>query len=118
MTLLKMLPLLVFVGVGAFFVDPRAVAWPGLPAADVVGRSTLLLMFAFSGVEVAIAPSGEIRNPARTVPRAVFAALAITTVLYIAIQLVAEGVLGDQLAQHTAAPLADATARFLGPAGR
>jgi amino acid transporter len=68
MTVIKMLPLLVFVGVGAFFVDPAALAWPGMPAADVVGRSALLLIFAFSGVEVAIAPSGEIRNPATTVP--------------------------------------------------
>ena len=116
MTVVKMLPLLTFVGVGAFFIDPRALAWPGLPAADVVGRSALLLIFAFSGVEVAIAPSGEIRNPARTVPRALFAALAITTALYIAIQLVAQGVLGSELSDRAAAPLADATARFLGPA--
>jgi len=118
MTVVKMLPLLIFVGVGAFFVDARALAWPGLPAPDVVGRSALLLIFAFSGVEVAIAPSGEIKNPAYTVPRAVFSALAITTALYIAIQLVAQGVLGDELSQRAAAPLADATARFLGSAGR
>jgi basic amino acid/polyamine antiporter, APA family len=118
MTVVKMLPLLIFVGVGMFFVDAGALAWPGLPAADVVGRSALLLIFAFSGVEVAVAPSGEIRNPAYTVPRAVFTALAITTALYIAIQLVAQGVLGNELSQRTAAPLADATARFLGPAGR
>ena len=116
MTVVKMLPLLTFVGVGAFFVDPRALAWPGLPAVDVVGRSALLLIFAFSGVEVAIAPSGEIKNPARTVPRALFAALAITTALYIAIQLVAQGVLGRELSERAAAPLADAMARFLGPA--
>jgi basic amino acid/polyamine antiporter, APA family len=118
MTVVKMLPLLIFVGVGMFFVDSRALAWPGLPAADVVGRSALLLIFAFSGVEVAIAPSGEIRNPAYAVPRAVFTALAITTALYIAIQLVAQGVLGNELSQREAAPLADATARFLGAAGR
>jgi len=116
MTVVKMLPLLTFVGAGAFFIDARALAWPGLPAADVVGRSALLLIFAFSGVEVAIAPSGEIRNPACTVPRALFTALAITTALYIAIQLVAQGVLGSELSERTAAPLADATARFLGPA--
>ena len=116
MTVVKMLPLLMFVGVGAFFVDPRALAWPGLPAVDVLGRSALLLIFAFSGVEVAIAPSGEIKNPSHTVPRAVFTALAITTVLYVAIQLVAQGVLGSELSERTAAPLADATARFLGPA--
>lgn len=116
MTVVKMLPLLMFVGVGAFFIDARAIAWPGLPAVDVVGRSALLLIFAFSGVEVAIAPSGEIKNPSRTVPRALFTALAITTALYIAIQLVAQGVLGSELSERTAAPLADATVRFLGPA--
>lgn len=116
MTVVKMLPLLAFVGVGAFFIDARALEWPGFPAVDVVGRSALLLIFAFSGVEVAIAPSGEIKNPARTVPRALFTALAITTALYIAIQLVAQGVLGSELSERTAAPLADATARFLGPA--
>src|SRR5437762_9967140 len=47
----KMLPLLIFVAVGAFFVNARALAWPGLPSASVVGRSALLLIFAFSGVE-------------------------------------------------------------------
>lgn len=117
-TVVKIAPLLVFVAVGAFFIDPRALAWPGWPSASVMGRSALLLIFAFSGVEVAIAPSGEIRNPAYTVPRAVFIALAVTTALYIAIQLVAQGVLGSALPRLTAAPLADATARFFGPAGR
>jgi APA family basic amino acid/polyamine antiporter len=38
--------------------------------------------------------------------------------LYIAIQLVAEGVLGGALAESASAPLADATARFLGSAGQ
>ena len=77
----------------------------------------LLLIFAFAGVEVAMAPSGEIRNPARTVPAAVFLALLITTMLYVAIQLVAQGILGASLAQETASPLAQASGRFLGQAG-
>lgn len=117
MTLVKLVPLLLFVAVGAFFVDPAALAWPGWPGIDAVGRSVLLLIFAYSGVEVAIAPSGEVRHPAGTVPRAVFLALAITTALYIAIQLVAQGVLGKALSESTAAPLAEGAARFLGNAG-
>ena len=116
-TVAKLVPLLVFTGVGVFFVDPAAIAWPGLPSGDALGRSVLLLIFAYAGVEVALAPSGEVRNPARTVPRAVFLALAVTTALYIAIQLVAQGVSGPALAQQTAAPLADAAGRFLGRAG-
>ena len=113
----KLVPLLVFVGVGVFFVDPAAIIWPGLPSGDALGRSVLLLIFAYAGVEVALAPSGEVRNPARTVPRAVFLALAVTTALYIAIQLVAQGVSGPALGQETDAPLAGAAGRFLGRAG-
>ena len=116
-TVAKLLPLLVFVCVGVFFVDPAAIAWPGFPSADAIGRSVLLLIFAYSGVEVALAPSGEVRDPAHTVPRAVFLALAVTTALYIAIQLIAQGVSGPALAQQTATPLADAAGRFLGRAG-
>jgi hypothetical protein len=47
----------------------------------------------------------------------VFFALAATTALYIAIQLVAQGMSGPALAQHTSTPLADAAGRFLGRAG-
>jgi amino acid transporter len=116
-TVAKLVPLLVFTSVGVFFVDGAAIAWPGLPPGDAIGRSVLLLIFAYAGVEVALAPSGEVRDPARTVPRAVFLALAVTTGLYIAIQLVAQGVSGPALAQETDAPLASAAGRFLGPAG-
>ena len=106
-----------FVGVGMFFVDRSALMWPGIPDGDSIGRAVLVLIFAYAGIEVALAPSGEVHNPAHTVPRAIFLALAITTTLYVAIQLVAQGVLGTLLAQQTAAPLAEAAARFLGGAG-
>jgi amino acid transporter len=116
-TVAKLLPLLVFVGVGAFFVSPSAIAWPGLPDGEALGRSVLLLIFAYSGAEVALAPSGEVKDPARTVPRSLFLALGVTTLLYVAIQLVAQGVSGALLSRQTTAPLAAAAGRFLGPAG-
>jgi basic amino acid/polyamine antiporter, APA family len=116
-TVAKLAPLLIFVGVGAFFVDRSALIWPGTPDADSVARAVLVLIFAYAGVEVALAPSGEVYNPARTVPRAIFLALSLTTTFYVAIQLVAQGTLGALLPQQTAAPLAEAAARFLGGAG-
>ena len=116
-TVAKLVPLLVFVGVGAFFIDPASIAWPGLPGGDALGRSVLLLIFAYAGVEVALVPSGEVKDTARTVPRALFLALLITTALYIGIQLVAQGVLGRALSEQTGTPLADAAGRFLGNAG-
>lgn len=117
LTAAKLVPLLIFVIVGAFFVQPAALAWPGLPAVPALGRGVLLLSFAFMGIELALTPSGEVHRPARTVPRAIYLALAITTTLYVAIQLVAQGVLGDALVQHADAPLAEAGRRLFGAAG-
>lgn len=114
----KLLPLAVFVAVGAFFVHPAALAWPGWPPGEKLGETVLLLIFAFVGIEVALVPSGEVRDPQRTVPRAIFLALAVTTALYLAIQAVAQGVLGGEMAQHAQAPLAEAASRFLGEGGR
>ena len=48
----------------------------------------------FLGIESALMPTGEVRNAARTVPRAVTLALLGATLLYLCIQLVALGVLG------------------------
>ena len=117
-TLIKLAPLIIFVIAGIFFIRPEALAWPGWPGSEPLGRSVLQLIFAFVGVEVALVPSGEVKQPARTVPRAIFIALGITTLLYILIQLVALGVLGNDLGKSGDAGLAEAAARFLGNAGR
>jgi basic amino acid/polyamine antiporter, APA family len=117
MTVGKLLPLAVFVMVGVFFVEPASLAWNGAPDPDATRRAVLLLVFAFMGIEVALTPSGEVKRPAASVPRAIYVALGITTAMYLAIQLVAQGVLGAELGAHTQAPLADASRRFLGSGG-
>ncbi len=114
----KLLPLAVFLAVGVFFIQPSALAWPGWPPGDKLGETVLLLIFAFVGIEVALVPSGEVRDPRRTVPRAIYLALGLTTALYLAIQAVAQGVLGAEMAQQAQAPLAAASSRFLGEGGR
>jgi len=116
-TVIKIAPLLIFIVAGLFFLRLEALAWTSWPP-GALGRSVLQLLFAFVGVEIALVPSGEVKNPARTVPRAIFIALAITTFLYIMIQLVALGVLGSELAKSGDTALAEAAARFLGNTGR
>jgi basic amino acid/polyamine antiporter, APA family len=117
LTVGKLVPLALFVGVGAFFVQPDELVWAASPDPDAIRRAVLLLIFAFVGIEVALTPSGEVKRPAASVPRAIYLALGVTTALYLAIQLVAQGVMGAELAAHTQAPLADATRRFLGAGG-
>ncbi len=109
---------IIFIVGGIFFIRPEALAWPGWPRGDALGRSVLQLLFAFVGVEIALVPSGEVKHPARTVPRAIFTALGVTTLLYIMIQLVALGVLGNELGKYGDTALAEAAAQFLGNIGR
>ena len=117
-TTAKLLPLAVLVLAGVWFVDASYLRWPAVPSASAVGSTAIVLIFAFVGLEVALVPSGEVSDPARTVPRAVFSALAITTTLYLSIQLVAQGLLGPTMSAYAAAPLAEAAGRVLGRGGR
>lgn len=117
-TVAKLLPLVAFVAVGAFFVRPANLAAGAAPhLANILGTAGIVI-FAFSGIESALAPSGEVSAPARTVPRASFLALGAVTLLYLAIQWVALGVLGGALAGTGATPLAAAARVFAGAAGR
>jgi basic amino acid/polyamine antiporter, APA family len=113
----KLLPLLVFVGVGAFFVQPDNFIIATAPPASDLARAAMILIFAFMGVESALVPSGEVRDPARAVPRALALAMIGVTVLYLCIHLVAAGLLGPRLATANVAPLAFAAERFLGRPG-
>jgi amino acid transporter len=117
MTAAKLLPLVLLVAAGLRWVEPADLHISLAPPSQIAAAS-LTLIFAFMGIEVALVPSGEIRDPSRTVPRAVFLALGTSTLIYLAIQLVAHATLGADLARFTDAPLAEAATRIFGPWGR
>jgi amino acid transporter len=117
MTVAKLLPLVALLVVGAAAVHRENLAWTATPAASSVARSSAVLIFAFLGVESALVPSGEVIDPARTVPRAIFVAMVGITLLYLAVQIVAQGILGPALAGQKT-PLAEAAAVAMGPSGR
>ena len=118
-TVAKVVPLIAFVVLGLSHVRTENLALGAFPPLARLGESGLLLMFAFFGMESALQVSGEVRDAARTVPRAIALAVAGVGVLYIAVQLVAQGILGSALsAPETAkAPLAAAAVQIAGPAG-
>ncbi len=111
-TVAKLVPLLMVAVGAAFFVDGGNLRMASVPAADVA-RTSLLLIFAFAGIECALVPSGEVKDTARTVPRAIAIAMIGITALYIALQIVAQGVLGGALATSVS-PLADTAGASLG----
>jgi APA family basic amino acid/polyamine antiporter len=114
LTIAKILPLLLLITAGCFAIVPENLAIEEPPDLPTLARSSILLIFAFAGIEAALVPSGEVKDAARTVPRAIFLAMAGITVLYAGLQFVAQGVLGAELATSTAAPLAEAANEALG----
>ena len=117
MTVAKLLPLAIVVVVGAFAIDGANLYWHEAPSVGRIGRASAVLIFAFLGVEAALVPSGEVKDPARTVPRAVLLSIGVVAVLYVSVQIVSEGVLGPALASSKT-PVADAGGAALGTWGR
>jgi APA family basic amino acid/polyamine antiporter len=112
-TAAKLLPLLflVFGGVWSLNFDFLRMS---MPTVSQVGQASIVLLFAFVGVEVALTPSGEIRDSAKTVPRSILTALALATSIYLAVQTVAQGTLGPELPLFRDAPLVETASRLFG----
>jgi amino acid transporter len=114
--IIKLLPLVALVVVGAFAIHGANLHWPTPPSATKIGESCVIVFFAFMGTEGALTASGEVINPARTVPRAIVLALTLVAALYIGLQLVTQGVLGTALTTSRA-PLVDASRALFGAWG-
>jgi APA family basic amino acid/polyamine antiporter len=115
LTIAKLVPLIVFVGAGLAFVDPDRIRLLALPELGSLRQAALLLVFAYGGFENANVPTEEALNPRRHLPIALLGTIAAVTVLYVLIQIVAQGTLPG-LARSTT-PLASAARAALGSPG-
>jgi len=111
----KLVPIIIFIAAGLFFLNPAAYEFGPRPTTGAFSQSVLLLVYAFTGFEMATIPAGEVRDPQRNLPRALLIAILVVAILYIMIQVVCVGTLPG-LAQSQK-PLADAGSQFLGVAG-
>jgi amino acid transporter len=115
--LAKLAALAAVAGAGAWYLATHAaVAAPAVSAGgDEWLKAMVLLIFAYGGYEAALNPMGEARDPRRDAAFALFVALAILMVLYVALQLIVVDTLAD--AAHSARPLADAARVVMGQGG-
>jgi amino acid transporter len=111
----KLVPIIIFIVAGVFFLNPQAYDFGPTPTTAAFSQSVLLLVYAFTGFEMATIPAGEIRDPQRSLPRALLIAILVVAVLYIMIQVVCVGTLPGLADSQK--PLADAGSQFLGAAG-
>ena len=116
-TAAKLIPLLLLVVAGVWSLNVDFLRMT-MPTVSQVGQASIVLLFAFVGVEVALTPSGEIRDPARTVPRSILNALGVATSIYLAVQTVAQGTLGPELPLYKDAPLVETASRLFGSGAR
>lgn len=114
-TISKLLAIGGFAVGGLFFIDPAAFRFPQFPGYPPFSQAVLLLIFTFSGFDVAAIPSGEVQHPQRTIPVSLLVAIGTVAVLFIAVQVVCIGTLPDLA--HSERPLADAAGQFIGPGG-
>ena len=114
LSIAKILPLVFLAAVGIFAIDPSRLVPAGSPTPQALGQAALLLLFAYAGFENTAAAAGEFRNPQRDVPFALIAMIAIVTVLYTVIQLVALGTVPDLASEVGGAPLAVAATLVAG----
>src|SRR6185436_12589177 len=115
LTVAKLVPLTIFVGVGLFFVDPSRVSFLEVPEMGSLRQAALLLIFAYGGFENANVPTEEALDPRRHLPVALLTTIAAVAVLYLLIQIVAQGTLPELATSKT--PLASAARNVMGAPG-
>lgn len=72
-----------------------------------VFNGAALVFFAYIGFDEVITLAEETRNSHKTVPRALMLSLAISTVLYVGVSIIATSVLGVEALSDSTKPLAD-----------
>src|SRR6185436_2550307 len=115
LTVSKLIPLVLFVIVGLFFINPQQFTFAEAPAFASFSSAVFVLVYVFSGFEAVLVNSGEVRQPQRVIPFALAVALSAAVVLFLLIQIVCIGVLPNL--SNSERPLADASYQFLGDVG-
>jgi amino acid transporter len=80
----------------------------------LIGSTAGMVFITFFGFSAIAASAGEVKNPIKTIPRAIFISVGIVTVLYTLVVIV---VAAAGLTEYTEAAMGVAARQFLGPVG-
>jgi amino acid transporter len=108
----------VFIAVTIVDIDFDMLAFGGYPPASDIVASVALTFFAYLGFSVITFAVGDLHDPARELPRAMYIALGVTTMTYVLISLGVFGTLTvDQVSGYGETAIAEAARPALGQAG-
>jgi amino acid transporter len=115
LTIVKLAPLVFFVIIGLLYIASNTATVstnfsPFVPLGfGNFGSALILIFWAYAGFEISTIPAGEIRNPSRTIPRAILIGISIVTIFYLTTNIVLFGIRPWNLLSSDTAPLATAT---------
>lgn len=115
MTVLKLVPLFLIIGAGAFLGEAE-----NMPAFNPTGGSplvvlsatALLTMWAFAGLECGVIPAGDVKNAQKTIPRAVVTGTIFTALVYIGSTFAVMALVPAETLVNSTSPFAEAAARL------
>lgn len=117
-TIGKLLPLVLFVLLGVFYIDPpnyTPLVWNDFEW-EAFGTASVILFYAFAGFETIVIAAGEMKNPKKNIPLAIMVAISFCSLLYFLVQLIGVGIMGERLADSLT-PLSDVARILLGEIG-
>jgi APA family basic amino acid/polyamine antiporter len=120
-TILKIAPLaLITLGGLFFFKIENFLTFNVSSQSDIsaITSATTLTLFAFLGLECATIPSGEVKDPGKTVSRATVLGTMVATIIYIFSTVAVMGLIPPSELQNSQAPFADAAATIWGEGAR
>lgn len=123
LTFIKLSPLLVLVvvGIGSFAVNPGFLSnYTPLTTPNAfgnIGTSLVLIFWAYVGFEMGTLPADEVKNPSRTIPRAILIGMAIVALFYISTNFIIFGAVSSVKLAQTTVPLVVVGAALLGVLG-
>jgi amino acid transporter len=123
LTLLKLSPLVLFIFVGLYFVisEPDAVIKNYTPLAPLgfanFGVAIVLVFWAYAGFEIGTLPASEIKEPKKTIPRAITVGILIVLVFYLSTNFILFGVANWTDLAKTKIPLVHASTLMMGSVG-
>ncbi|SHF69919.1 amino acid permease [Streptoalloteichus hindustanus] len=116
-TALKLAPLLAVAVVGPFLLEPAHFTpfnASGDSGVGAVAATAALTLWAFIGIESATVPAGDVRDAARTIPRATVVGTVVTALIYVLGTVGVLGVVPRERLSASTAPFADAAAALFG----
>lgn len=118
LVILKVLPLLIIPACALFYFDKNNfVIDESVKNVNIftnIGKIVLLITWGFVGIECATTAAGSVKNPRKTIPRAVIIGTLVVAVLYFTNILAIMGLINGHDLMHSRSPYVDATRYMFG----